>query len=152
MSLRTSRGLWRRRWRRRWRVSNTSTPPVIVLKIGGSVLTGEADIAGAVHEIYGWVRRGWRVVAVVSALHGATDRLLARAGKYGDEPSAVATLVATGELTSASLIGLALDRSGVPAEVLDAAAIGLRSEGARLDSTPVAVGVESLRAALRRVP
>ena len=133
-------------------MSNTSTPPVIVLKIGGSVLTGEADIAGAVHEIYGWVRRGWRVVAVVSALHGATDRLLARAGKYGDEPSAVATLVATGELTSASLIGLALDRSGVPAEVLDAAAIGLRSEGARLDSTPVAVGVESLRAALRRVP
>lgn len=133
---------------------DTQHDRAIVLKIGGSILTGEADIAAAVHEIYSWVRRGWRVIAVVSALHGATDRLLARAAKYGQSPneSAVATLVATGELTSASLIGLALDRSGVPAEVLDAAAIGLRSEGSRLDGALTGVDVGAVRATLARVP
>ena len=35
-----------------------------VLKFGGSVLTREQDLAGAAHEIYRWVRRGQRVVAV----------------------------------------------------------------------------------------
>ena len=127
-------------------------PNPIILKLGGSILTGEADIAAAVHEIYRWVRRGHKVIAVVSALHGATDRLLARAHRYGDTPSesAVASLVATGELTSASHIGLALGRSGIPAEVLDAAAIGLRSQGPRLDSTPTDVSLPSIHAALTR--
>ncbi len=58
-----------------------SDAPLIVLKFGGSVLRDEASLGGAVHEIYRWRRDGWRVVAVVSALAGRTDELLAHAGQ-----------------------------------------------------------------------
>ena len=49
---------------------------VIVLKFGSSVLQSRADLPHAVHEIYRWIRRQYRVVAVVSAFAGETDRLL----------------------------------------------------------------------------
>ena len=58
------------------------TRPTIVLKFGGSVLAREHDIANAVHECYRWVREGWSVVAVVSAIGDATDRLVATAARY----------------------------------------------------------------------
>jgi homoserine dehydrogenase len=123
-----------------------------VLKFGGSVLAREHDLASAVHEIYRWVRAGQRVVAVVSALGKTTDKLLAQAHQYGSapEPAALASLVATGELSSAALLGLALDRAGLPAEVLDAARISLRTSGPILDSEPVSVDIGAVLNALDR--
>ncbi len=50
--------------------------PLVVLKFGGSVLTDESTLRLAVHEIYRWRRRNYRVVAVVSALAGVTDESL----------------------------------------------------------------------------
>ena len=84
--------------------------PITVLKFGSSVLCGEADLSKAVQEIYRWTRDGHRVVAFVSAIGSTTDALLARARTYGPDLSdeAVATLVATGEATSAALLTLAL--------------------------------------------
>ena len=89
--------------------------PITVLKFGSSVLCCEADLSKAVQEIYRWTRDGHRVVAVVSAIGSTTDALLARARTYGSDLSdeAVATLVATGEATSAALLTLALERAGV---------------------------------------
>ena len=52
--------------------------PLDVLKFGSSVLQSESDLPDVVHEIYRHVRRGRRVVAVVSAFAGRTDRLLER--------------------------------------------------------------------------
>ena len=49
--------------------------PLVVLKLGGSVLRDPADLSAAVHEVYRHVRRGARVLAVVSAFHGRTDAL-----------------------------------------------------------------------------
>lgn len=105
--------------------------PLIVLKFGSSVLRRSSDLPAVVHEVYRWRREGYHVLAVVSALGGTTDRLLTRARRFGDEPDeeATASLVATGEATAAALLGLALDRAGVPARVLDADRIGLRAEG-----------------------
>lgn len=125
---------------------------VIVLKLGGSVLLDEACLALAVAEVHRWRRDGWRVAAVVSALEGTTDRLLAHAARYGPAADAHATaaLVATGELTSAALLGLALHAAGVRAEVLDAAAIGLRTHGAPLDAGPEDLDAGALRDALDR--
>lgn len=132
--------------------------PLIVLKFGGSVLGRERDAARAVHEVYRWVRQGYRVVAVVSALEGQTDQLLSEARRWtGAAPSqiacsATAALVATGEQRSAALLGLALDRAGIPVEVLDHAAVGLRTSGPALDATPIELDVAALNAALDRVP
>lgn len=132
-------------------MSHSTDLPIIVLKFGGSVLTREHDLANAVHEIYRWIRDGFRVVAVVSALGKTTDKLLAQGHHYAStpEPGALASLVATGEATSAALLGLALDRAGVPAEVLDAPRINLRTRGAVLDSEPVSVNADVIRHTLR---
>ncbi|MHC5003248.1 MAG: homoserine dehydrogenase [Planctomycetota bacterium] len=126
--------------------------PLIVLKFGGSVLLDEQRLRVAVHEIYRWRRDGWSVVAVVSALAGATDALLARCARLHDRPAplAEAALVATGELQSAALLGLHLDRAGVPARVLSPAGIGLVADGDPLDADPRSLETRPLRRALRR--
>jgi homoserine dehydrogenase len=133
-----------------------NVPGVVVLKFGGSVLRDEGDVDRAVHEIYRWVRRGERVVAVVSALEGTTDALIARARTYSDAPEslhagAYATLLATGEQTSAALLGLALDRAGVPVEVLDAASISLRTSGTTIDAFPESIDAAKILSTLERV-
>ncbi len=74
--------------------------PLTVLKFGGSVLRSETDLDTAVIEVSRWRRRGDRVVAVVSAFDGVTDRLVAEARALCPLPegqgAAYATLLATG--------------------------------------------------------
>jgi homoserine dehydrogenase len=121
---------------------------LIVIKFGGSVLRTESDYSWAVHEIYRWRRKGHSVVAVVSAMAGTTERLLGQADHYGGTASAAATLVATGEQTSAALLGLALGRAGIPASLLSVDRIGLLTRGPAMDAMPVAVNTEVVRLAL----
>lgn len=127
--------------------------PITVLKFGGSVLRDELHVRAAAEEVARFVRDGRRVVAVVSALEGTTDRLLAQARQYAPRPheAATATLLATGELVSTALLGLALDACGVRVETLDAAGVGLRTTGDVLDSSPVSLDVAAVREALARV-
>ncbi|HEX6650520.1 MAG TPA: homoserine dehydrogenase [Pyrinomonadaceae bacterium] len=114
---------------------------IIVLKFGSSVLRNETDLPAAVHEIYRWWREGFQVVAVVSAFGNTTDELTRRAHATCDEPGdeLVATLLATGEAASSALMGLALNRSGIPATVLDAEQAGLVTDGPVLDATLVSL-------------
>src|SRR5580704_6231912 len=84
---------------------------VIVLKFGSSVLQSRADLPQAVHEIYRWVRRQYRVVAVVSAFAGETDRLLGTVEDYHEgNPEAIARVIATGEEAATAFLTLELDR------------------------------------------
>jgi acetylornithine deacetylase len=124
--------------------------PLTVLKFGSSVLATERDYAAAVAGIQRHLQRGERVLAVVSALKGATDRLLADAHFFGPEPepAATASLLATGESASAARLALALDAAGVPAALLEPGAIGLMTHGPLLDADPVAVNGEAVRRAL----
>ncbi len=125
---------------------------LIVLKFGGSVLRDEATLPVAVHEIYRWRRDGFQVIAVVSALAGQTDKLLEKTRQTCDSasPETVTALVSTGELQSAALLGLHLDRAGVPACVLTPAAIGLTALGHPLDAMPSDLRTGVLRQALNR--
>ena len=122
-------------------------PNITVLKLGGSVLKDETDLPRAVHEIYRHWRRGSQVVAVVSAFGGITDGLIERSRSFGDEPQsqAVASLLFTGEATSAALLTLALDRAGVPARLLSPGQLGLRTAGDALDAEPIAVDADRVR-------
>lgn len=127
---------------------------IIVLKFGGSVLRDRAALGPAVREVYRWVRGGARVVAVVSAFEGVTDALLREAEGVCPEPAhgPTATLLATGELTTAALLGLALVRAGIGAAVLTPQEIGLRVEGDALDAEPVGVDTAAIRARLAEAP
>lgn len=120
---------------------------VTVLKFGGSVLRSEDDLPRAVHEIYRHWRRGSQVLAVVSAFGGTTDELIDKSKTYGDDPhpEALATLLLTGEATSAALLGLALKRAGVPSKLLTPQQVGILTTGDPLDAVPVAANVERIR-------
>ena len=125
---------------------------IIVLKFGSSVLRDERDLPTAVHEIYRWWRKGFQVVAVVSAFGDTTNELTRRAHSVCEEPgdTLVAALLATGEAASSALLGLALSRAGVPASVLDAEQAGLVTDGPILDADLVSVDAASLHKALRK--
>jgi homoserine dehydrogenase len=125
---------------------------VVVLKFGSSVLRDQADLPRAVHEIYRWWRQGTQVLAVVSAFGDTTDQLLRSAETVCAKPecSIMATLLATGEATSSALLGLALNRAGIPARVLDPAQAGLHTVGGTLDADLISVDVARLREELRQ--
>ena len=118
---------------------------VIVLKFGSSVLQSRADLPHAVHEIYRWIRRQYRVVAVVSAFAGETDRLLETVAGYRDaNPEAIARVVATGEEVATAFLALELDRFGIPAQVLDPSQIQLIAESNSNDTEPVSADIVAI--------
>ena len=79
-----------------------------VLKFGSSVLERVEDYRTVAQEVYRHIRDGEKIVAVVSALAGETDRLLAQSAEVGGDPAPalVARLARTGELHSAALLAL----------------------------------------------
>jgi homoserine dehydrogenase len=126
---------------------------ISVLSFGNSVLRSDADLPLAVHEIYREWRAGRRVVAVVSALGCTADDLLKRAQQLGLPPQreGLAALLGTGETAAAALLTLALDRSGLPATLLDPTQIGLVTGGDdQLAAEPVAVDLPYLDHELER--
>jgi homoserine dehydrogenase len=124
---------------------------VIVLKFGSSVLQSHADLPHAVHEIYRWIRRQYRVVAVVSAFAGETDRLLETVAEYGDvNPEAIARVVATGEEAATAFLTLELDRFGIPAQVLDPGQIQLIAQTGSNDTEPVSADISVIENVLQQ--
>lgn len=119
---------------------STECSSTIVLKFGGSVLRGAADVATAAAEVLRWRVWGHRVIAVCSAFEGTTDRLL-REVRDDADPAARALLLATGEFTTAALLAL---RLGPGARVLTPHEIGLRTDGGGDDANPIAVDGEAL--------
>ena len=114
-------------------------PDLVVLKFGGSVLRDADAVHLAAHEVYRSIRRGEKVIAVVSALAGETDALMALAqdtGGSADVPGC-AELLRLGEMRTAALLALALGRAGVDARALDPAQIGLRAGGPAGDAALV---------------
>lgn len=128
--------------------------PSTVLKFGSSALSADADLSRAVDDIYRRFRRGERILAVVSAIGNTTDQLLARASAWAPDQGSgsLAALLATGEAASAGLLGLALERAGIPCEALDARALGIRTRGPLCDAEPIGLDRAALDAAFARTP
>lgn len=147
----------RRRFQRpylRLATRSANEDSIIVLKFGSSVLRSDPTLAIAVSEIYRHIRRGRKVFAVVSALHGATERLIESArSKFEDpDPACLARLLATGESASASLLGMALEQSGIQALVLDPAQAGFLVSGPSLDADPEDLDTRKIRRLLKTQP
>ncbi len=128
--------------------------PLTILKFGGSVLRSEEDLRRGVHEAYRWIRAGSKVVVVVSAFEGTTDRLLTQARSYTDatDDKACALLLATGEFTTASLLSLAFSRAGIPARVLGPQAIQLKTRGRGTDADPASIDRRIIDRSLNECP
>ena len=91
--------------------------PLLVQKYGGTSV-GSVDRIRALAERVRRVRQaGNRVVVVVSAMAGETDRLLGLAREVTEDPTAreVDMLLATGEMVSIALVAMALQEAGCAA-------------------------------------
>ena len=129
-----------------------SVRSVLVMKFGSSVLSGPADAPAVASDIYAEVRRGRRVVAVVSAFAGETDRLLAEARALGlahDNPLLPAYVVQAEE-RSAALTAMACDRVGLSATTLSVRDLGIVAEGPAEHARPNALNRSALEQALDR--
>jgi homoserine dehydrogenase len=124
--------------------------PLVVLKIGGSVLRSPEDAARVASEAYRFHRQGARVMAVVSAIAGQTDLLLAEAKSAGaaDENRFTPHLVALGEARAAALAAMACERVGLCATVLSPEAMKLRADGPRESAELKSVDAQALLSAL----
>jgi aspartate kinase len=109
---------------------------VIVLKLGGSVLSGADPYRRAAAFLRDEVTRTHaRIVAVVSAEYGHTDRLWHEAQSVTDavDDDARDLLWSTGELRSVALLTLALRAAG-----LTATGLNVHQTGLRVDATGAA--------------
>jgi len=93
---------------------------LIVVKFGGSVLRDGNGIRCAAEQIRAEIRKGNKVVAVVSALKGVTDQLLdATQAINPNTPISVKDhIIRLGEEQSTRLVASALNLIGVPSEEL----------------------------------
>jgi aspartate kinase len=120
---------------------------VLVVKFGGTSLGTAARVRRAARRLRAHARAGRRVVVVVSAAGGATDRiarLLAAVSRGRPAPRETDRALATGEDLSAALLASALAALGVPARSLRGGEAGVRAEGghcggriARVDPAPL---------------
>lgn len=127
---------------------------VVVRKYGGSSLATVPDVLRVARSVADARRSGLAPVVVVSARGDTTDDLLRLAGQAGSAlPSReLDQLLATGEIASAAVLGIALRGLGVDAVSLTAAQAGIRASGrpgagiiTDLDTAPVLRRLEAGR-------
>jgi aspartate kinase len=99
---------------------------IIVQKYGGTSLADPARIKKVAEHVVNTAKAGNRVVAVVSAMAGETDRLLklgagVQAGTAESFEREMDALLATGEQTSAAMLAMAITSLGQRAISLGAA-------------------------------
>ncbi len=95
---------------------------IAVLKFSGSLLSKIEEIPQAVHEIYQYLRAGYRVLAVVSSMDNNNSKYpgIENFEEEGVIPPApeFAELLASGETATACLFTIGLDRAGIKAKKL----------------------------------
>jgi aspartate kinase len=91
--------------------------PIIVQKYGGACLETPEKIRAVASSLADLRSRGYRVVAIVSAMGKATDELVRMAYQVSPKPNRreLDMLLTTGERISMSLMSMALSDLGVPA-------------------------------------
>ncbi len=122
-----------------------SQKSVIVLKFGSSVMKTEDDLKTIVHEIYGYLRKGKKVIAVVSAIGNDTDHLLRQANYiYDQQNPLIPMLVRLGEFRSAALLSMALLKIGIKAVTIDPVNIDLIATGKNMNAKLSSVNQKTL--------
>lgn len=123
-----------------------TTEPLYVLKFGSSLLRSTDDLPRVAGEIYRQRRAGRRIIAVVSALEGETDRLLGEAAAVTglSRCRGVPDLVSLGEERAAALLRLSCDRIGLRAEICRPEELGLETQGDGLSAVPVKLRAQAL--------
>ena len=103
---------------------------LLVQKFGGTSLGSIERIEAAAARVAGFSAAGHRVIVVVSAMAGETDRLeaLGKAVGEGSPAKEMDVLLAAGEQASVALLAMALVKRGCPARSRLAAQVPIRTD------------------------
>ena len=101
---------------------------IIVQKFGGTSVGSDQRI-NAVANIIKEASKHSKVIVVVSAMSGETNRLINLAKSFSDNPNRreFDALISTGEKVSASLVAMALEAVGVKAKSFSASQISMKT-------------------------
>ena len=123
--------------------------PIIVQKYGGVCLETPAKIRAVARSLADLHGRGYRVVAIVSAMGKTTDQLIQMAYQVSPTPNRreLDMLLTTGERISMSLMSMALSDLGVPAISFTGSQAGVMTDDSHssariLDVRPIRVREE----------
>jgi len=103
---------------------------ILVQKYGGSSVGSVDRIKNVARRIIKSKEQGYKIVVVVSAMSGETNRLIALAHDITSEPAKreMDMLVSTGEQVSIALLAIALQDMGHPAISMTAAQVGIHTD------------------------
>ena len=101
---------------------------IIVQKFGGTSV-GSVDRIDAVAEIIKKASKRNKIIVVVSAMSGETNKLVNLANHFGENPDKreFDALVSTGETISSALLAMALHSKGVSAKSYSASQISMKT-------------------------
>ena len=104
---------------------------LVVQKYGGTSVGNVERIRALAERVRRARHTGSRVVVVVSAMAGETDRLLGLAQEVTGSPEAreIDMLLATGEMVSIALVAMALQEAGCPARSFTGMQGGIVTDG-----------------------
>ncbi|HMM77904.1 MAG TPA: aspartate kinase [Gammaproteobacteria bacterium] len=124
---------------------------LIVQKYGGTSVGSPERIQAVAERVKRTVAGGHRVVVVVSAMSGETDRLLGLARAIQNPPSAreLDVVLATGEQVTIGLLAMALDACGVPAVSYTGAQVRIRTDSAFNKARIEAIEADKVMAELK---
>ena len=124
---------------------------LIVQKYGGTSVGNPERILGVAQRVKGYVDKGEKVVVVVSAMSGETNRLVALGEEvWGPQFNhrELDVLYSSGEQVSVALVSLALEKVGIPAKSFLAGQIPLRTDGEFGKARIVEIESKSLKEAI----
>lgn len=103
---------------------------ILVQKFGGTSVGSIERIKAVARKIIQSYEAGNRIVVVVSAMSGETDRLISMAHELSIQPDAreYSVLVATGEQVSMALLAMYLLHLGYPAKSYTGAQAGIKTD------------------------
>ena len=104
---------------------------IVVLKFGGTSVGTTENIKKVANIIVGYVRKGFRVIAVSSAMRGATNDLIKKSRNISNNfnSSEYDVLVAAGEQMSCALIAGRLNHIGYKSQSWMSWQIPILTEG-----------------------
>ncbi len=123
---------------------------LIVQKYGGTSVADVDCIQRVAERVVGYLQRGDRVVAVVSAMSGETNRLQDLGAAVGRRPVAreMDVLLASGEQVTIALLSMALTALGYPGRSFLASQIRIRTDSNHRKARIERIETDCLRAAL----
>ncbi|MFO0523098.1 MAG: aspartate kinase [bacterium] len=123
---------------------------LIVQKYGGTSVGSPDRIKNVARRVARWKARGHQVVVVVSAMSGATNRLIALAREVQPEPDAreLDQMVSTGEQVTIGLLAMALKQIGVDARSYTGPQVKILTDSAFTKARILSIDEHNMRADL----